>query len=226
MKQKQNVVLMYRKEDKKEKYVPQTTEEKALFYLNLNTYIFYGYCGLSAFLVVGILGFVMIILERHFSFKHLLSLLCIVAGFIIAFIDVNIRVLIAAKKPKIYERAYEWEKTAYPLRFGDKSLKHDRIKFFSLKGIRLGMENSFTMIIYESYKWIFLFLLFMFALSISIPKGGALFNVGLAMVSWGRSYLILWQKKYFWRAAKTLGVTEERGKEIKEFFKKGVVRVS
>lgn len=200
------------------KYIP--IEEKALFYLHHISSMFYGFRCLLAFSLLGIIGLVMIIIERHFSFKYFLS---IVIGLAASFIDVNIRVSVATKKPLIYEKAFEWEKTAYHLRLHDESLTRDRVKFFSLNGIRLGIKNFLIMSVYESYKWIFLFVIFMFSIVLAIyggSNGGAAFlTISLSMVSWGWGYLILWRKKYFKQCAKTFGITDERYIAIRDFYK-------
>lgn len=188
--------------------------EKAIFYVHF--WIDRSY---------GPVTFIGALLAMVFLFKgmsNLLSLLTPIIGYLLSYIDVNLTMYFLIRKPDAYAQAFRQVAMTWPYKGIEPFASYStELKWFSQIRLKETLQSLKSYFLYESYKLVIVGLAGILALSTSGRKAEVfMFNLGLYLLFWGLFYLILWNKKYYWKAAAKLGLTEERSKEIKEFKRK------
>lgn len=183
--------------------------EKALFYMCYQTKRYY-----KTFAVLGAVLSILVLFRGTPDYTLIFTPL---VGYLFAFLDNELNFYLLIRRPNIYAKRLEWQELVRTRLGGNfLILPPKKIKLFSKEGLKLYSEHIKSFFIYESYKWLIIFFLILPAF-ISTKAEAKMFNWGLNIFFWAIFYLILWNKKYFWKAAKAFGIAEELSKEIRNF---------
>lgn len=184
--------------------------EKALFYVNYmvdrNT---------GAFLF-GSIVVVILSLFKDIHQYEIIPLLLLIGG-LFAYIDNKLSVYFLIHRPEFF--ALNFWKLAKSWPFN--SFEPFASNIEDLKDSYLSTEMLGYNFFYVSCKSIIIIFSGITVFCLSVKRAEAIiFNIGLTYSFLGIFYLLLWYKKYYWIAAKKLGLVEDRSKEIKEFKRK------